>query len=227
MTEEMQKKGTIINNIFKKTDKGGYLEMWVQQEGEEVPRKQVLFSPALQKIAKERVGQEVVLTLFKEDKYWNVKGIDDPATAPALTASGGGRTSDDVNKRIAEQVAVKAICELVCADKLEINKKLGMKMLTWLDKALDIDIPIMDKEGDNPLMATASQIKAIKKEGDMDDEAFAAVSALDFPWGLTKADANSWLVRIRKENQGEEGITTICTEEGGRNEHARTNRYLC
>ena len=194
------------------SDKGNYHEMYYEDDGK--PFKKNLFPP-LDKIAIDNIGKEM-MAIFekKDDKYWNIVKLEDPSAMPAAAASGnggggGGYRSADTDKRIAEQVAIKAIAEVWAAGRLDKTDKLVRKMCVWCDNALgDVKIPILNKDGQNPLKPTDGQVSKITEllQKQIDDGiltgyddgecAFRAMVDLDYGGTLTMEDADQWYKKL-------------------------------
>ena len=198
----------------KPSDKGNYSECrYVEEGGDKIWTKNLF--PPLNKTGEENVGNQMAATFVKkDDKYWNIVKLEDPSAMPATAASGnggggGGYRSADTDKRIAEQVAVKAIAEVWAAGRLDKADKLVRKMCVWCDNALgDVKIPILNKDGNNPLKPTDKQQEEITKllqkqiddgslEGYDDGEcAFRAMVDLDYGGTLTMEDADQWYKKL-------------------------------
>ena len=195
------------------SEKGNWSEITYKDDGK--PFSKNIFPP-LEAIAQANVGKEMMATFTKkDDKYWNITALADPSAAPAPVAQESGTRiptqarSADTDKRIAEQVAIKAIAEVWAAGRLDKTDKLVRKMCVWCDNALgDVKIPILNKDGNNPLKPTDGQVAKITEllQKQIDDGiltgyddgecAFRAMVDLDYGGTLTMEDADQWYKKL-------------------------------
>ena len=195
------------------SDKGNYHDMYYEDDGK--PFKKNLFPP-LDKIAIDNIGKEMMATFEKkDDKYWNIVKLEEPSAMPAPAASGNGGGGGGYSRGPEQlQASRENVAARIIADKWDDMKeyktgKLNRYLLVWLEETFSgLTIPILNKDGNNPLKPTDKQKEEITKlfqkqiadgllEGYDDGEcAFRAMVDLDYGGTLTMEDADQWYKKL-------------------------------
>ena len=197
------------------SDKGNYHEMYYEDEGK--PFKKNLFPP-LNETAVGNVGKQMAATFEKNDKgYWNITALADPSAMPAPAASGNGGGYSRGPEQL--QASRENVAARIIADKWDDMKeyktgKLNRYLLVWLEETFSgLTIPILNKDGNNPLKPTDGQVSKITEllqkqivdgllEGYDDGEcAFRAIVDIDYGGTLTMEDADQWYKKLLQEKK--------------------------
>jgi len=129
----MDKLGKILSIEEKESDKGGYLQIWWLQEGDEAPRKQSLFKPDLIKTARDNINVPIAATFEKKEgsKFWNIIAFKDPDEVAAPSKDNGQVRDSSTNVSIESQVAYKGIIDLMLGEILPPTHWVSVGALRW------------------------------------------------------------------------------------------------
>jgi len=211
----MQKLIKIIS--VEPSEKGNWSEITYKDDGK--PFSKNIFPP-LEAIAQANVGKEMSATFEKKEakdgkSYWNIVKLEDPSAMPAPAASGNGGGGGGYSRGPEQlQASRENVAARIIADKWDDMKeyktgKLNRYLLVWLEETFSgLTIPILNKDGNNPLKPTDKQQQGITEllqkqiddgllEGYDDGEcAFRAMVDLDYGGTLTMEDADQWYKRL-------------------------------
>ena len=166
----MDKLGKILSIEEKESDKGGYLQIWWLQEGDEAPRKQSLFKPDLIKTARDNINVPIAATFEKKEgsKFWNIIAFKDPDEVAAPSKDNGQVRDSSTNVSIESQVAYKGIIDLMLGEILPPVHWVSVGALKWASDKMGFEYnPPTEAPSIPPERAKSAKKQGVKTKTDV------------------------------------------------------------